>query len=239
MKKNLIIVPLLAIFVVSLLAGCAKVNVKKGEKKIIGTWTLTGENITSVSEEKDVTTYLPINNYYQDYNKTWKFNATSTISGTTETTVSSESETYTPDTYLQNYTNDTTISRTYTYEITFNENGTFKEIIANTQASYAKSKLTNNTYNSERIGTWEWVDAIEQKMGIRLTYDMYFDDIYIYSTILYIESLENETMKILVNTTEIISSNSEADAYQDIVKKTTFTSTYSESGDKTFTKKAN
>ena len=189
MKKNLIIVPILAILIVSLLVSCTKENIKKGDKKIIGTWSLTEENITEVSEAMYVITYLPTSVDYTNYTMYSKSSSISTISGTKETSVISEVLTYTPDTYSESYSKDTTEIQEYSYEITFKEDGTFKLIMSKTQEINTKSKFDNSITTISKIGTWEWVDAVEEKMGIRLTYEMYYDDEEIgnYAPILYIE----------------------------------------------------
>jgi len=190
MKKNIIKISIFTLLALTIFAGCEKVNVKNGNNKIVGTWTLTSSEGKLFYDETEKESYLPANNCAENYTYSEGYFSTLNYSGSSITELMYEYDRTQVGTSLDSLIYDTTFTYKYTKEITFNEDGTCKMIIYNENLYGEYADKYNET--QEITGFWNWEDASLDKIGISIT----FHD---YQIFWYINEMSKKTMDITSN----------------------------------------
>jgi hypothetical protein len=161
MKTKLLSFSIAILAVATLFVGCTKTNVKYGNKRIVGTWTLTSENGASTSTSESKYTYAPSSSCYENSTYSSSNEHSSSYNGTSMSVNSKESDTYNGTTETDEYE----YSYPYTLEITFNEDGTC------VYKSTTKDEDDNGSSIQSFTGYWSWMDASLEKIGIEITGD--------------------------------------------------------------------
>jgi len=227
MKKNLLIFTII-LPAIMILASCEKENIKSGDKKIVGTWILSSQTSTSISDYKYSNKYTPNFSYYLDNHSYSTSNNNYSFDGTKMTHIRKYNYEYVNGDYVDTYKEDTTYVYDYYYEITFNEDGTFTTNTTNT--------TTVNKYIEDFSGNWTWVNSSDEKMAVKLNYN----------TVLYIETMDNKSMTIKLENLRDVLNDTNNKYYEwdytnneEVVidAKNTYINKYSETGEQIFTKK--
>jgi len=231
MKKNLIIFAII-LPAILILASCEKENIKNGDKKIVGTWILTSQTTTSHQFNKNSTTYTPKIGYYNDYYSSFVSDDSYNFDGTKMTNIYKYTSEYVNGDYGDTTKVDTTYVYEHSYEITFNEDGTY---YTNIIYSETDNDITEKN-NGEIKGTWTWIDCSTDKMAVKLNN----------YKILYIEEMDKKGMTVKIEISEETSNevNSKEIGWDylnnvEVIlnRKQTYSYTYSETGEQIFIKK--
>ena len=190
MNKKILVLGIVFVFVASIFVGCTKEHVKKGEKRIVGTWILKTQTNTYNSTDDDSYTYSVSICETIDYTSASTYIGTENFDGSTLKDYYKSSYTMTSGGTTNSSEHDTTISYTYSFELTFNEDGTC--FIAEEK----KDKGTGAIENASLTGRWDWIDDGNlEKVGIYVYGDYYDENITTYYN-LYIETLDKNELII-------------------------------------------
>lgn len=165
MNRNFLKVSIMLFAVALIFSACNKSNVKYGNKRIIGTWTLASQTSESSSSINESTIYTPSHCYYYNTTEVTTSTSSTSLTGNTYSKTSVSSFTYNGGT--PNTTNiDTTYTVDQSMKFTFNEDGTF------VYENHNKETEDGDTdyYYGEEKGTWNWVDSYKEKAGISISF---------------------------------------------------------------------
>jgi hypothetical protein len=232
-KKSLFFLGLFALIIG--FAGCSKSNVTNGEKRIVGTWVLQlGEDTYSYVEVED-RDYEANDCDEESYKEETTYSGTATFNGTTLTRTQHSKIKYTSGNVTETEESDTTITYTYSFEITFNEDGSC--FVKTKQKDHGSQEVNN----MEETGRWYWIDANLEKVGIHIEGDHYSE------MVMYIKSLDKKELIVSINqsfasehtnnyTCEECCYNYTNGTQTDLIYSTYHTESYTSSGSQTFSK---
>ncbi|NOZ36242.1 MAG: hypothetical protein GXO80_13215 [Chlorobi bacterium] len=161
--KNTIIKTGISLFVISLFvfSSCTKTNVRRGNKRIIGTWELSSQKSISQGSGNSNYTFTTNTCGYDNSSSSYTYMDSVMIEGTTVHEYYSNSNTSSGVT--TDDTGDTTYTQDDTSWMTFNEDGTCK--MKETSKDTDDNGYPDN-YDSEYTGYWSWIDSYKEKSGI-------------------------------------------------------------------------
>ncbi len=162
MKNNIIKTGILfLVFSLFIFSSCTKTNVKRGNKRIIGTWELTSQKSTSLSSGTYNYTFTANTCGYDNFSSSYTHKDSTVTEGTTVHEYYSSSNT--SDGVTTTDTGDTTYTQNDIFWITFNEDGTCK--MKETSKDTDDNGYPDN-YEDEYTGYWSWIDSYKEKSGI-------------------------------------------------------------------------
>ncbi len=198
MKSNIIksgiLLSVISLFV---FGSCTKENVKHGNKRIIGTWTLSSQKSKSTESGTDNYTFTANVCGYDSYSSSYTDEDSTIIEGTTVHEYYNYVETEDGETTTDK--GDTTYTENDSFQLTFNEDGTciMKETSIDTD-----SEGNPDNYEYEYSGYWSWMDSYEEKSGIVLDFSGINNKKSTSGAMrLYIKSLDKEELVFEYTTT--------------------------------------